>query len=95
MEPYRTVVDKFVMRFSESLGLRDFRLRFGRFFLTQELTMKFLSQLDSDFDSFLEGRRTRGRSQRFRVRTAIQDEAMKLARVVEGKDDEYKPTILS
>jgi CRISPR-associated protein Cas1 len=95
MEPHRTIVDKFVLRFSERLGLRDFQLRFGRFFLTQDLTIEFLSQLDREFDSFLEGGKVRGRSQRFRVRTAIQDEAVKFARVVEGKDQEYEPITIS
>jgi CRISPR-associated protein Cas1 len=81
MEPYRTVVDKFVLRFSESLGLGDFQLRFGRFFLTQDLTIEFLSQLDRESDSFWEG--GHGQAQRFRVRTAIQDEAARFARAVE------------
>ena len=95
MEPYRTIVDKFVLRFSERLGLRDFQLRFGRFFLTQDLTIEFLFQLDREFDSFLGDSRTRGRSQRFRVRTAIQDEAVKFAHAVEGKGRENEKITVS
>jgi CRISPR-associated protein Cas1 len=85
MEPYRRVVDKFVFRFSESLGLRDFQLRFCRFFLKQELALEFVSQLDREFDSFLGEGRIRGQSQR-RVRTAIHEQASKLAREVERQD---------
>jgi hypothetical protein len=55
--------------------------------------MQFMSQLDREFDSFLEGCRIHG--QRIGVRTALQDDTMKLAHAVEGKVRESEKITVS
>jgi len=101
-EPYRYLVDDFVIHFCQSLGKRDFtvkseavsRKRMGkREYLNDAETRRMIRELHDYFESKVDIPLIRhGKSQR--IETLINEEALLLAKYLRSERDIWNPRVI-
>jgi len=94
-EPYRPLIDDFLINYSQNLGNKDIEVKYGdknpRLFLKHEKSSKLIAELNKLFDTKIRKRRTRKYGTTSKIRTVIREDTEQLARFIRS-DGEWKPS---
>jgi CRISPR-associated protein Cas1 len=97
-EPYRPLIDSFLIEYCQRLGEKDLQLdyrdRRPRVFLKYPESSKLIADLNEFLDKRIRKQRTRGFGTHSKLRTVIREDAEQLARYIRGELSSWQPTTL-
>ena len=97
-EPYRPLIDGFLINYSKKLEKKDLEANyygsFPRIFLKHEVSSKMIGELNSLLDTKIEKQRTRKFGESSRIRTVIREDIELLTLFFNKEKTKWKPTNL-
>ncbi|KXA99023.1 hypothetical protein AKJ42_03850, partial [candidate division MSBL1 archaeon SCGC-AAA261C02] len=89
-EPFRPMIDEFLIKYSQDLDKDDFEKRGERMFLNQEKGYELIQSVNELLDKRVEHQRITNFGESSKIRTMIREEAIKLSQYLKGEKEEYK-----
>jgi len=89
-EIFRGLIDEFLISYSQKLSEDNFEDKNGRMFLKRKESYKMIKAVNGLFDMRIEHQRIKRYGERSKIRTAIREEAIKLAQYLRGEKS-YEP----
>lgn len=97
-EPYRPLIDRFLIEYCKRLGEKDLQLVYGdgrpRVFLKYPESSKLISALNEFLDTRIRKQRINKFGSYSKLRTVIQEDIIQLARYIRGELPTWEPTNL-
>ena len=97
-EPYRPLVDNFLIEYIKKLKTKDFEANYRskkpRVFLKHEESSKLISELNSFLDNKIKKQRARKFGIYSKIKTIIKEDTEKLARYFNQEINNWNPTII-
>ena len=92
IEPFRVVVDDFVLSYHEKLTQNSFEKVGKRFYLTKKKEIEFISAMNKKLSKRTTYQRY-DKPVKARIKTIIKEEPIKLAQYIRNKHQEYQPHV--
>jgi len=95
-EPYRPLIDSFLINYSKKLRKKDLEANYGgknpRVFLKHKESTRLISSLNSFLNLKIEKKRTRNFGKCSKIKTIIRDDTEQLARFLGQKIQKWRPS---
>jgi CRISPR-associated protein Cas1 len=95
-EPYRPLIDDFLINYSQDLGNKDVEVKYGgkhpRLFLKHEESSKLIAELNKYLNTKIKKQRTRRYGKTSKIRTIIREDSEQLSRFIRNEFDRWKPS---
>ena len=95
-EPYRPLIDGFLINFSKKVEKKDLEANYGgknpRIFLKHEESSKLLAELNSFLNIKIEKKRTRQFGKSSKIKTIIKEDIEQLSRFIRGDNGDWVPS---
>jgi CRISPR-associated protein Cas1 len=89
-EIFRSLIDEFLINYSQKLSEDDFENKNGRVLLKQKESYKLIKAINGLFDKRIEHQRIKKYGDRSKIRTAIREESIKMAQYIRGEKERYE-----
>jgi CRISPR/Cas system-associated endonuclease Cas1 len=93
-EIFRGLIDEFLIGYSQKLDNSDFEMKGERMFLKRKESYKMIKAINGLFDKRIEHQRIKKYGESSKIRTAIREEAIKLAQYLREETEDYEPVKL-
>lgn len=90
-EIFRSLIDEFLIGYSQKLSKESFERNNGRMFLKQRESYKMIKAINELFDKRIEHQRIKRYGQCSKIRTTIREEPIKLGQYLRGKKRDMNP----
>jgi CRISPR-associated protein Cas1 len=93
IEPFRIVVEEFILSYRETLSQNSFEKVGKRVFLTKDEEINFIQAMNKKLSKRVHYQRY-GKPVKARIKTIIKEEPIKLAQYIRNKHQKYQPHIM-
>lgn len=93
-EIFRSLIDEFLIDYGHRLNENSFENKSNRMFLKQKESYKMIKAINELFDKRIKHQRIKKFGKYSTIRTAIKEEAIKLAQYLRGEKDDYQPFVM-